>query len=161
MWGDFLKNQLWGTHRGTVMENNDPQKLGRIKVYVQAAYGTSSIAELPWAYPKFAKPGDFYVPEIGEAVYVEFLCTDGEPDSNNPIWTGAWSSLKEIPSCVVGDDMANAHYYRVERTAGGHCIEQCDKPGGEYIKITSAAGATILMDSSGNIKINGKIIYLN
>ena len=100
------------------MENNDPQKLGRIKVYVQAAYGTSSIAELPWAYPKFAKPGDFYVPEIGEAVYVE-------------------------------------------RTAGGHCIEQCDKPGGEYIKITSAAGATILMDSSGNIKINGKIIYLN
>lgn len=60
MWGDFLKNQLWGTHRGTVMENNDPQKLGRIKVYVQAAYGTSSIAELPWAYPKFAKPGDFY-----------------------------------------------------------------------------------------------------
>lgn len=54
------------------MENNDPQKLGRIKVYVQAAYGTSSIAELPWAYPKFAKPGDFYVPEIGEAVYVEF-----------------------------------------------------------------------------------------
>ena len=85
MWGDFLKNQLWGTHRGTVMENNDPQKLGRIKVYVQAAYGTSSIGnfrglirnlqnQVIFMFLKLEKPFmlSFYVPMVNRILIIQF-----------------------------------------------------------------------------------------
>ena len=157
----MAKQQLAGTHRGKVVGNADPMRCGRIKVSVAAAYGKQGADVLPWAWPKYQRSGDFFVPEIGESVYVEFLCTDGEPDPNTPIWTGTWNSAAEVPLEVASDSVENAHYYPIERTTAGHRILICDKPNAECIKIQHKAGGTILFDKDGNVKINGKIIYLN
>lgn len=157
----MAKSQLWGTHRGVVLDNADPTRCGRIKVQVAAAYGNQSAATLPWAWPRYPAYGDFWTPAVGDSVYVEFLCADGEPDPNYPIWTGTWSAAAEVPPEVAADAPGNAHYYRIQRTHGGHRLLICDKPGSERIEIRHKAGGTILFDAQGNIKINGKTIYLN
>lgn len=156
-----MKSQLVGVHRGKVVDNADPMRCGRLKISVPAAYGTQGAAVLPWAWPRYARSGDFFVPAIGESVYVEFLCTDGEPDPAQPIWSGTWNAASEVPPEVAADSPENAHYYRLEQTGAGHKILLCDKPGEERIEIRHKAGGTILFDAEGNIKINGKTIYLN
>lgn len=156
-----MKSQLWGTHRGKVVDNADPMRCGRLKISVAAAYGTQGAGVIPWAWPKYQRSGDFFVPAIGDSVYVEFLCTDGEPNPEHPLWTGTWLSSIEVPTEVVADSPENAHYYRLEQTRTGHKVLFCDKPGAERIEIRHKAGGTILFDSEGNVKINGKIIYLN
>ena len=55
------------------MENNDPQKLGRIKVYVQAAYGTSSIAELPWVIRNLQNQVIFMFLKLEKPFMLSFL----------------------------------------------------------------------------------------
>ena len=46
-------SELGGLLRGIVVDNNDPLKLGRIKVRVIAAYGEQPVNNLPWAWPCF------------------------------------------------------------------------------------------------------------
>jgi hypothetical protein len=83
---------------GTVEANDDPLKLGRLKVRVPCVYGVSSAADgsgyiarddLPWALPagmpaggSHASGGFSMLPEPGDQVMVQFL--DGEPE--NPVW---------------------------------------------------------------------------
>lgn len=157
----MAKSQLLGTHRGIVVDNADPNRMGRVKVQVAAAYGQQAAGVLPWAWPKYPFRGDFWVPEIGDGVYVEFLCDDGQPSPKHPLWTGTWIAAAEVPLEVAADAPENAHYYRIQQTKSGHRLLICDKPAAECIKIQHKAGGTILFDKDGNIKINGKIIYLN
>lgn len=155
------QSQIWGTHRGKVLENADPLRCGRLKVQVTAAYGKQAAQVLPWAWPKYGAPGTFYVPKIGESVYIEFLCTDGEPDPAHPVWTGTWGAIHEVPPEVAADSPENAQYYHIQKTPGGHRMVICDKPGEETISIQHKAGGSILFDSDGSVQIKGKFIYLN
>jgi hypothetical protein len=130
---------LAGKHRGIVVDNADPLKLGRLKVRVDAAYGAQPIVDLPWAWPCFAYGGfadaGFYaVPEIGSGVWVEFQWKDGQPDPTHPIWTGVWFAEGDTPAEVEGTP-EEAHYYKVFKTTSGHVLTFCDKPGEEFIMI--------------------------
>lgn len=87
---------LRGTFCGTVEDNKDPEKLGRLKVRVPIAYGcvggffgAITTNDLPWALPaglpnglSQQSGGADWTPEIGDQVLVRFL--DGEPEK--PIW---------------------------------------------------------------------------
>ena len=99
--------ELAGKHRGIVVDNADPLKLGRLKVRVTEAYGEQSSEVLPWAWPCFAYGGMpqmalYAVPEVGAGVWVEFQWKDGQPDASHPVWTGLWLAQGETPEQVEG-----------------------------------------------------------
>jgi len=66
-----------GTFVGKVLDNNDPEKLGRCKILVYSVFNESANAsELPWAIPEFgfigSLKGSFIVPQVGAFVRVTF-----------------------------------------------------------------------------------------
>ena len=70
-----LKNQIFV---GVVEDNEDPQKIGRIKVRVMNVYEDIPKEDLPWATPwKDLNGNMFILPEIGKVVSVVF--DDGNP----------------------------------------------------------------------------------
>jgi uncharacterized protein involved in type VI secretion and phage assembly len=88
-----------GKYRGTVLNNIDPLKTGRLLVQVPDVGG---VLPSTWALPclPFAGPGlGFYaVPPIGSIVWVEF--EQGNPDY--PVWTGCcWGSSAEVPALAL------------------------------------------------------------
>jgi hypothetical protein len=87
--------QFFGKYRGTVVNNVDPQQMGRVQVSVPAVLGTGSLS---WAMPcaPYAGPGVgfFAVPPVGANVWVEF--EGGDPDY--PIWSGCFWGVGETPA---------------------------------------------------------------
>jgi hypothetical protein len=153
--------ELAGKHRGIVVDNADPDKLGRLKIRVEAAYGAQPTENLPWAWPCFLSGGTpdcgfFAVPETGACVWVEFLWNNGEPDPASPVWTGVWFPKGGTPA-EVGGAPEDAHHYKVFKTPSGHVITLCDKPGEEFIKIEHGPmGQYAFFDKEGNIDIHAK-----
>jgi len=163
--------ELAGKHRAIVEDNDDPIKLGRLKVRIQAAYGAQPLEKLPWAWPclpygGMPQTGLFAIPDIGSGVWVEFLWKDGRPDTTYPVWTGTWLAEDETPieaigpkDPVPGDEKVvskQVYRYKVFKTTAGHSITLCDLPGKESVTIEHGTkGAIIHMDKEGNISICG------
>ena len=99
----------------------------------------------------FAKPcfgtGTFFVPEIGEKVWIEFLA--GDPAC--PIWTGAWYPQDSFPK--TSDQEGPTRFQKIIRTASGQVIQLDDTEGEEKIVILHKAGSTIDIDPDGKITI--------
>lgn len=76
------------------MENNDPERRGRIRVQCPAVLGDYLSA---WCEPciPYATDyaGDYYVPPVGEGIWVQFE----EGDPNKPIWNGGWYKVNSSP----------------------------------------------------------------
>lgn len=136
-------SEFGGLLRGFVVDNNDPKKLGRIKVRIQSAYGDQPVDNLPWAWPCFWYGGmpamhNYAVPEVNAGVWVMFQTKDGEPDTTYPVWLGVWQAEEEKPvrtDAEIQENTADAHYYKELRTTSGHTMIFCDKPGKEYIEV--------------------------
>ena len=91
--------EFWGKYRGTVMDNDDPLKIGRI----QAVVPVVSEETLNWAMPcapyAGVKVGFYTVPPVGAKVWIEF--EGGDP--NYPIWSGAfWEQGSDMPPDATG-----------------------------------------------------------
>jgi Type VI secretion system/phage-baseplate injector OB domain len=87
--------RYYGKYRGTVIENIDPEQIGRVLLMVPDVLG---ITPSSWAMPCVAaagiQSGMFIVPPIGSGVWVEF--EQGDPDY--PIWTGGfWGLVADVP----------------------------------------------------------------
>jgi uncharacterized protein involved in type VI secretion and phage assembly len=85
----------YGKYRGTVVNNVDPQKLGRLQIQVPNVLGKNTSA---WALPCVPYAGNqvgtFLIPPIGANIWVEFEA--GNP--NYPIWSGCFWGPGEVPS---------------------------------------------------------------
>ena len=85
---------VYGKYQGTVMNNLDPQNMGRIQAFVPKV-----LRQVPtgWAKPcvPYAGPtsGFFSVPPIGAGVWIEFEAGD----VSQPIWTGCYWGAAELP----------------------------------------------------------------
>jgi hypothetical protein len=86
--------KFYGKYRGQVVQNIDPQRMGRIQVIVP---DVSQVIPTGWALPcvpsAFTQAGVFAIPPIGAKVWVEF--ERGDPDY--PIWTGCFWGDQQIP----------------------------------------------------------------
>lgn len=143
----------YGKYRGTVLDNVDPQQMGRLLVQVPdvAGLGTSSwaMACVPLAGKQ---TGAWFVPTIGTGVWVEF--EKGDPDY--PIWTGCWwGSAAEPPVLALAGLPVSPSI--VFQTLGQNTIMISDAPGpagGILLKTTT--GALISISEVGITLSNGQ-----
>lgn len=169
---DRLENRCYGKFRGIVVDNADPEKLGRLRVWVPSLFpysgspGTEDAPVSDWAWPCLpyggsAQQGFFFVPDIGAKVWVEY--EEGNLDS--PIWTGVfWSrpgGSSDVPASAAEPDTPTR---RVIRTTSGHEMVFDDSAGDESITLRHKDGALISFDVTGSVTLankNGTFLYLN
>ena len=88
-------NKYFGKYRAIVVEINDPEKRGRIKVKCPSVLGES---RSNWCEPcvpiAYDNGGDFCLPKINETAWIEFEAGD----VNKPIYVGNWWSKEKTPS---------------------------------------------------------------
>lgn len=90
-----VQNKYYGKYRGFVVDNSDPEQLGRIRLRVPSILGDSVTG---WALPclpfgGLADQGFFMVPEASSQVWVEFE----EGELSHPIWTGTFWQSGDVP----------------------------------------------------------------
>lgn len=80
--------RYYGVYQGKVTSLKDPEHRGRIKVICPVVLGSDE--ESAWCDPMvpvaYDYGGDFYLPEVGEFVWIMFI----EGNSNYPVWCGGW-----------------------------------------------------------------------
>ncbi len=177
-----VEQRFYGKYRGIVVDNQDPVKLGRLKLKVPSVLGADVVTG--WAQPcapygGTADQGFLFIPDIGAGVWTEFE----EGDLEFPIWTGTfWSQPNadsEIPKPNKATDGSEASAVqdpptsKIIKTAKGHTLQLEDADGSEMIllregsqghfvtmdrngiTVTDASGNTIEMTSNG-IKMTDK-----
>lgn len=150
-YGQFAPRRYLGKYAGLVTANDPPASgdhRGQVTVKVpgileETPDGDDHQPIEVLAAPAFL-PGFFFVPEVDDPVWVEFVAGD----INYPIWTGVWYPQDATPHTF--DDNAPTRTQRVIRTKSGHVVQLDDTSGGERLVITDSANKnTITFDSSG------------
>ena len=149
--------RYYGKYRGLVIENIDPEQIGRVMVQCPDVLG-----EIPssWAMPCVPaagiQSGIFVVPPIGSQVWVEF--EQGDPDY--PIWTGGfWGLVADVPIFATAPPAIPPGQNIVLQTTGQNMIMVSDAPptpvtGGIVLK--SVSGAMIVVNETGIYISNGQ-----
>jgi uncharacterized protein involved in type VI secretion and phage assembly len=149
--------RFYGKYRGLVIENLDPEQVGRVLLQVPDVLG-----EIPssWALPCVPvagiQSGIFAVPPIGSQVWVEF--EQGDPDY--PIWTGGfWGLVADVPVFATAPPAIPPGQNIVMQTTGQNMILVSDAPpspvtGGIVLK--SVSGAMIVVNETGIYISNGQ-----
>jgi len=125
-----------------VIDTNDPDGLGRIKV----EFGWQSlIGEVsPWIRVLTPSAGEGqgiqFLPEVGDEVLVDFEGGDAE----SPYVVGALHHQGKKPG---GDWGSSGNDIKIIHTRGGHKITFKDKDGDESITIEDKEGNSILLDT--------------
>lgn len=154
----MAKEMLYGTYRGVVTDNKDPEDRGRLQLRVPEVFGESP-AE--WALPCAPYGGrlkGFYaIPAQGDEVWVAFEA--GEP--SQPIWLGGlWGSGEVPPDRRGRTATADVKIHRSDRglllslddeeqtialaDTEGHNIVTIDVKRGQ---VTVKAGAKVVIDA--------------
>ena len=146
-------SKYYGKFRGTVLQNVDPEQIGRIQVMVP---DVSGLLPSSWAMPcvPFAgkQSGVYVVPQIGAGVWIEF--EQGDPDY--PIWSGGfWGSAAEVPALALAGNPVSPSLVLQSGLQNGITISDVPGPTGGIL-IKSATGAMILVNDVGITISNGK-----
>ena len=143
-----ISQRLYGKYRGNVQDNEDPKKLGRLRLTVPSLFGSETTT---WALPCLpfgghTQQGMFFIPEIDSQVWVEFE----EGDANRPIWTGVfWTKADDLP-----DDAAKKKpTTRTIQTPSGHKLQFDDADGERRIKLSHPTESELIFEESGSIKM--------
>jgi uncharacterized protein involved in type VI secretion and phage assembly len=149
---DRHRGRWYGKYSGVVVDDDDPAKLGRLKVNVPTVWrGADPI----WARPCFP-PGHFFTPPVGAHVWVEF--EGGDP--GYPLWVGVWFAQDEVPA----EAALRPPTSRVIQTPSGHTVEFADEDGKERVLVRHRADAFLSIDENGSVVIGnatGSLVYLN
>jgi uncharacterized protein involved in type VI secretion and phage assembly len=147
------RQKYYGKYRGTVLNNSDPLKKGRLLVKVP---DVSGFLPTGWAEPCLPAAGMqnglFALPPIRSLVWVEF--ERGEAD--HPIWVGGfWGTTAEVP-LLAQTAPPGVSSLTLQTTLGNGVIisDKADPTGGIMIK--SPKGATLIVNDTGIYLKNGK-----
>jgi len=145
--------KYYGKYRGTVIQNVDPEQMGRIQAMVP---DVSGLLPSSWAMPCVPvagkASGTYVVPQIGAGVWIEF--EQGDPDY--PIWTGGfWGSAAEVPTLALAGNPVSPSIVLASGLQNIIAISDLPGPTGG-IMLTSTTGAMIVVNDIGITISNGK-----
>jgi uncharacterized protein involved in type VI secretion and phage assembly len=139
-------NQMIGVMVGIVTDNQDKEKLGRVKVKL---IQLGNELESNWArvatFMAGKERGAYFLPEKDDEVLVAFE----KGDITKPYVIGSLWNGKDKP--IVTDDPKNDK--RVIKSRSGHIIRLDDKDGEEKLEIIDKTGKNLLVFDSKNNKI--------
>ena len=141
-------------HHGHVVDNDDPQKLGRLVVECPTIVSGESLGG--WILPRFHfvdsehSAGCFWVPNIGSSVDVEI---ESDPEAQVQGFDARWM-CDVYPDGTVPDEFReNYPQRRGWKTAAGHLLYFDDTEDSQEINVVHSTGATIQIDNNGTIYI--------
>ena len=164
-------SKVYGKYAGKVVDNQDPQNLGRLQVSCPAVLGSLNA----WARPcvPYAGPGVgfFFLPPVGAGVWVEF---EGG-DVSRAIWTGCYWAQGELPGDATSPDIklivTAAASLRIDDTQGeivianqpGSTITLNDEVSTEAGSATHTVGANgVVSESSpGKVEVGAAGVTIN
>ena len=90
-----MSEKFFGKYRGVVINNVDPEQMGRIQAQVPDVSGGTTLGwAIPCAPSNLPKKVGSALPKVGSRVWIEFEAGD----FNQPVWTGRWfDSAAETP----------------------------------------------------------------
>ncbi len=154
-----VERRFYGKYRGLVIDNADPENLGRLKVKVPSVLGAD--VATGWALPCVPYGGDvnqgfLFIPEVNAGVWVEFE----EGDLEFPIWVGAfWSKPggdSELPKPNKPDGTEESTVQdpstrKIIKTKLGHTIqmEDSDDDNAQILIIEGKKQHRIIMNKDG------------
>jgi uncharacterized protein involved in type VI secretion and phage assembly len=149
---------FYGKYRGQVVNNIDPQQIGRIQVRV------SDVSPLPlatWAMPCVPvagiNMGVFTVPPVGAGVWVEFE----RGDQDFPVWVGGyWGSVAETPALAKAVPPGVAGITLQTTLKNGIVVSDMPGPSGGIL-IQTTTGAMVSVSDVGIVISNGKGAIIN
>jgi uncharacterized protein involved in type VI secretion and phage assembly len=153
----------YGKYRGTVTNNADPNKLGRIRARVPEVLGT---IETGWALPCAPYMGDtsgaFHVPAPGAGVWIEFEAGD----VSRPIWVGGWWQSGKLPKHEGGTEVtpdvkifASEQGLMVALHDDGQAIAVSDRNGSNLLHIEVQPGK-VTVKAATKVVVEGPQIEL-
>ncbi len=138
-----------GMYVGICVDNEDPEKRGRIKVRVPIIYGDIPKDHLPWAEPvlpyAYDKQTFLFVPEEDAFVVVWFL----NNSKSKPIWVGCIHRTSENEMTEVGKK--NYPNRKTIKTKTGYAIFDDED---ELIEIKHKSGSCISFLENGEITVH-------
>lgn len=155
---DSVERRYYGKYRGTVVDNEDPARLGRLKVRVPRLLGPDMVTG--WATPcapfgGATDQGFLFIPDREAGVWVEFEGGDLEC----PIWVGTYWSKPDSGSQLPkpqqddgseADDVQDPPTRKIVKTGKGHTIQFEDKDGEESIIVREGVkGHLVVLDKNG------------
>jgi len=168
-----VERRFYGKYRGIVVDNADPENLGRLKVKVPSVLG-SDVAT-GWALPCVPYGGDadlgfLFIPEVNGGVWVEFE----EGDLEFPVWVGTfWSKPggdSELPKPDKPDGTEESAVQdpptrKIIKTKKGHTVQFEDADNDEMVLIKEAVNGHVISMNKDGIKVtdgkNGHTITLD
>lgn len=160
-----VERRFYGKYRGKVVDNADPEKLGRLRLQVPSVLGDQVVTG--WALPCMpyggaADQGFLFIPDVGAGVWVEFE----EGDLEFPIWVGTFWSKPGGESELPKSDgqVQDPATQKMIKTSKGHTIQLEDADGEEKIIIKHKDKSYVAIDKEGSIIIGnqkGSTLILN
>jgi uncharacterized protein involved in type VI secretion and phage assembly len=136
---------IFGVMVGIVTNNQDPEKLGRVKVKIPRLSGSD---ESDWARIVSLMAGKdhgvFFLPEVGDEVLLAFEGGDiSQPYVIGALWNGV-----DTPPETNSDGKNNLRFIK---SRSGHLIRLNDQEGSEKIEIIDKTGKNLItVDSKTN-----------
>lgn len=164
------RKKFFGRYKGTVVNNIDPEKMGRILVQVPDVLGDD-----PCIWAESASPlagsgmGFYFVPPIDSGVWIEFQ----QGDSDYAVWTGCWrGSPADAPPLALGGVPATPPIVLGTTTQNALVVSDAPMPlmpsGGIMLTVGSAfivigkdgvqINAPTIDIKAANITINGHVL---
>jgi hypothetical protein len=128
----------YGSYKGEVVSNEDPENVGRLRIKCAAMYGDEEFAD--WVFPKGVvagnKAGVLWLPQPGDPIYLS--CENG--NVRFPVWEYGW---------WLRDRTIDGHSPKVQAfvTPYGHRIELNDED--KFIDITHPSGFHVKLYEDG------------
>lgn len=147
-----------GIYRGKIVDNNDPDKLGRCRIQIYPMFYSIAADMLPWATPAFSLfsgagdgTGSFCVPDVGSFVFAFFECGH----HTQPVYFAeAQTAQKGIPS----ESATNYPSRKVWKSGQGLTVYVDDS--NNELSINHPSGTKIVIDNTGKVLIDSDDIQL-
>ncbi len=167
-----VESRFYGKHRAVVVDNADPENLGRLKLQIPTVLHEDVVSG--WAMPCVPyggapDQGFFMLPEVGASVWVEFEAGHLE----YPIWVGTfWGKpggdaeppKPNDPDGAEQGSVQSPPTRKIIKTLKGHTIQLEDADGDEMILIVEAKNKNVVCLNADGIKLTdatGNVIEMS